>query len=61
MAVAILYALVVLIYATEIPTRFGVFRGQRLIGLCQILTGIWLMYLTYATVFNITLGRHWWA
>jgi len=41
--------------------RFGVFRGQRLVGLWQVFTGIWLMYLTYGTVFNIALGRHWWA
>ncbi len=60
-AVAILYVGVALIYGTEIPTRFGVFRGQRLVGLWQVLTGIWLMYLTYGAVFNIALGRHWWA
>ena len=58
---AILFAGVALVYGTEIPMRLGVFRGQRLIGLWQVLTGIWLMYLTYATVFNIALGRHWWA
>ena len=61
MAVAILYVGVALIYGTEIPTRFGVFRGHRLVGLWQVLTGFWLMYLTYATVFNIALGRNWWA
>ena len=60
-AVAILYVGVALIYGTEIPTRFGVFHGQRLVGLWQVLTGIWLMYLTYGTVFNIALGRRWWA
>jgi hypothetical protein len=59
--VAILFVGVALVYATEIPTRFGVFRGHRLVGLWQVLTGIWLMYLTYGTVFNIALGRHWWA
>jgi hypothetical protein len=46
-AVAILIIGVALGYATEIPTRFGVFRGQRLVGLWQVFTGIWLMYLTY--------------
>jgi hypothetical protein len=60
-AVAILFVGLALVYATEIPTRFGVFRGHRLVGLWQVLTGIWLMYLTYGTVFNIALGRHWWA
>jgi hypothetical protein len=61
MPVVILFVGVALIYVTEIPTPFGVFRGQRLVGLWQVLTGIWLMYLTYATVFNIALGRNWWA
>jgi len=60
-AVAILFIALALVYATEIPTRFGVFRGHRLVGLWQVLTGIWLIYLTYGTVFNIALGRHWWA
>jgi len=31
------------------------------VGLWQVFTGIWLMYLTYGTVFNIALGGHWWA
>jgi hypothetical protein len=55
--VVILFVGVAFIYVTEIPTRFGVFRGHRLVGLWQVFTGIWLMYLTYATVFNIALGR----
>ena len=57
----VLFIGVALVYATEIPTRFGVFRGHRLVGLIQVLTGVWLMYLTYGTVFNIALGRHWWV
>jgi hypothetical protein len=59
--VVILFIGVALIYVTEIPTLFGVLHGHRLIGLWQVLTGIWLMYLTHATVFNIALGRQWWA
>jgi hypothetical protein len=60
-AVAILYVGVALIYCTEIPTRFGIVRGHRLVGLWQLITGIWLIYLTYGTVFNIALGRRWWT
>jgi hypothetical protein len=60
-AVAILFVGLSLIYATEIPTRFGVLRGQRLVGLWQLLSGVWLIYLTYGTVFNASLHRHWWA
>jgi len=60
-AVAILYVGVTLIYGTEIPTRFGIFRGQRLVGLWQVLMGCWLMYLTYGTVLNVALGRQCWT
>ena len=60
-AVAILFVGLSLIYATEIPTRFGVFHGQRLVGLWQVLTGVWLTYLTYGTVLNLALHKHWWV
>jgi len=59
--VAVLFVGLSLIYATEVPTRFGALKGERLIGLWQVLTGIWLIYLTYGTVLNISLHRHWWA
>ena len=59
--VTILFVGLALIYATEIPTRFGLVRGERLVGLWQLLTGIWLIYLTYGTVLNIALHKHWWV
>jgi hypothetical protein len=59
--VAILFIGLSLIYLTEIPTRFELFPGHRLVGLWQFLTGIWLMYLTWATVMNIAAGAHWWV
>jgi hypothetical protein len=58
-AVSILFVGLSLIYATEIPTHFGLFKGERLVGLWQLLTGIWLIYLTYGTVFNAALHEHW--
>lgn len=60
-AVMILFVGLSLVYATEIPTRFGVLRGERLVGLWQVLTGIWLTYLTYGTVMNAALHKHWWV
>src|SRR2546423_4851751 len=60
-AVAILFVGLSLIYATEIPTRFGVLRGERLVGFWQVLTGLWLIYLTYGTVLNAALHEHWWV
>ena len=46
-----------LIYAIEIPTRFLSWSlGGRLVGLFQLVTGIWLMYATYSTAIGIALG-----
>lgn len=50
-----------LIYLSEFPARFGFFPlGLRLVGVWQLLTGIWLMYLTWAVTLNLSLGTHWW-
>ena len=60
--VCILFIGLTLVYITEIPTRLaGLAMGERLIGLWQVLTGAWLMYLTYGVVFNLALGRHSWV
>ncbi|MGN6370240.1 MAG: hypothetical protein ACTHN5_18445 [Phycisphaerae bacterium] len=57
----ILFAGLSLIYLTEAPTRFGIFAGHQLIGFWQFITGLWLMYLTYGTVFNLVFHSHWWV
>jgi hypothetical protein len=60
--VVILFGGLTLIYLTEIPARFGVLPGGgRLVGLWQVLTGIWLMYLTYAVTLNFSLGMKLWV
>jgi hypothetical protein len=60
--VAIVFIGLALIYLTSIPTHFGIFPGgARLIGLWRLLTGIWLMYMTWAVVLNLSIGAHWWA
>ncbi len=59
--VAIVFIGLVLIYACEIPARFThATSWARLVGLLQFLTGIWLMYMTFATAYNLSLGTHWW-
>ena len=59
--VAIVFIGLSLIYLTEAPARFGVLpMGARLVGLWQILTGIWLLYLTWAVALNLSVGAHWW-
>jgi hypothetical protein len=50
-----------LIYATEISTYLLSWeRGHRVVGLFQCLTGIWLMYCTYAATVNFALGEKAW-
>jgi hypothetical protein len=60
--VAIVFIGLSLIYLTESPYRFGILPfGARLGGIWQLLTGIWLMYLTWAVSLNISLGWHLWV
>ena len=59
--VMIVFVGLTLIYATEIPTRLLSWSsGGRLTGLFQVLTGIWLMYCTYAITVNLALGAKAW-
>jgi hypothetical protein len=59
--VMIIFVGLTLIYATEIPTRLLSWKsGTRLIGLFQFVTGVWLMYCTYAITVNLALGAKVW-
>ena len=59
--VMIIFVGLTLIYATEIPTRlFSWSPGGRLTGLFQFVTGIWLLYCTYAITVNQALGAKAW-
>ncbi|HEU0002281.1 MAG TPA: hypothetical protein VFQ36_15365 [Ktedonobacteraceae bacterium] len=59
--VAIVFIGLSLIYLSEFPFRFGILpMGGRLVAVWQLLTGIWLMYLTWAVAVNISLGWKWW-
>jgi hypothetical protein len=59
--VVIVFVGLTLIYLTEAPYRFGVFPGgARLVGIWQLLTGIWLMYLTFAVTLALANGIHTW-
>lgn len=54
--VCILFVGLSLVYLAEIPPRLGNFAAAgRLIGLWQVLIGIWLMYLSYG-IENFPLG-----
>ena len=59
--VAIVFIGLSLIYLSEFPYRFGILpMGGRLVAIWQLLTGIWLMYMTWSTVVNFALGWKWW-
>jgi hypothetical protein len=60
--VMIIFVGLSLIYAVEIPTRlFSWNRGARLVGLLQFVTGIWLLYCTYAITVDLALGAKAWV
>jgi hypothetical protein len=60
--VAIVFIGLGLIYLTEIPARFlKSATAARFVGLWQVLTGIWLMYMTIAVVLNLSVpNMHLW-
>ena len=60
--VMIIFVGLSLIYAVEIPTRLFSWRpGARLVGLLQFVTGVWLMYCTYAITVDLALGAKAWV
>jgi len=59
--VMIIFVGLSLIYAIEIPTRLFSWNARsRLVGLFQFVTGIWLMYCTYAMTVDLALGAKAW-
>jgi hypothetical protein len=57
MPVMLIFVGLTLIYLVEIPTRFLSWStGGRLVGLLQLVTGVWLMYCTYTTAIHLALG-----
>lgn len=60
--VAIVFIGLSLIYLSEIPARFlKSATAARFVGLWQVLTGIWLMYMTVAVVLNLSVpNMHLW-
>jgi hypothetical protein len=59
--VMIIFVGLALIYAIEIPMRLLSWSaGGRIVGLLQLVTGIWLMYCTYAITVNLALGSKAW-
>jgi len=60
--VMIIFVGLALIYAIEIPTQLLFWNsGARLVGFVQCVTGIWLMYCTYAITVDLALGAKTWV
>ncbi|MFG3025595.1 hypothetical protein ACGFZQ_45110 [Streptomyces sp. NPDC048254] len=57
--VGLLFVGLFVIYFCHFFSVIGVKLGERGLGLFHILTGGWLMYLTYAVAVNSSLGYHW--
>lgn len=55
-AVGALFAGLFAVYFFDFFIAIGLPFFERLLGLAHILTGLWLMYLTFATVLNVVLG-----
>jgi hypothetical protein len=60
--VMIVFIGLTLVYAAELPTRlFSWSAGGRVVGFFQFVTGIWLLYCTYAITVNVALGANAWV
>lgn len=54
--VGLLFIGLALVYLADFFASIGVAIGERALGLFHIITGLWLMYLMIATVYNLALG-----
>jgi hypothetical protein len=53
--VGLLFVGLALVYLADFFASIGMKVGERLLGLFHIITGLWLMYLMIATVYNLAL------
>ncbi|MGN6090235.1 MAG: hypothetical protein ACTHNT_13195 [Actinomycetales bacterium] len=54
--VGLLFLGLTLVYVSDFFVAVGLEAFERILGLVHVVTGLWLMYLTFATVLNITNG-----
>ena len=57
--VGLLFVLLFLIYLSDFFHAVGVAIAENAHGLFHCVTGVWLMYLTFAVGVNFSLGFHW--
>jgi hypothetical protein len=47
------------IYFSDFFASIGIKLGERALGFFHVVTGLWLMYLTYAVLVDFAIGYHW--
>jgi hypothetical protein len=57
--VGLLFLGLTLIYISDFFASVGAALGERALGLWHLVTGVWLMYLTFAVAVNFSLGWTW--
>ncbi|HEY7264938.1 MAG TPA: hypothetical protein VH589_26080 [Trebonia sp.] len=57
--VGVLFLGLFAVYFTDFFAAIGLRLGQLGLGFFHLITGIWLMYLAYATVVDFAIGFHW--
>jgi hypothetical protein len=58
--VALVFAGLTLVYVSDFFASLGVRLGERALGAVHLLTGLWLMYLTFAVVLDFAVGFKLW-
>jgi hypothetical protein len=56
--VGLLFTGLTWVYVSEFFASLRIGVAEKILGLAHIVTGLWLMYLTFATVLDIALGYH---
>jgi hypothetical protein len=54
--VGLLFTGLTWVYVSDFFASIGIKPAERLLGLAHVVTGLWLMYLVFATVLNISSG-----
>lgn len=57
--VGLLFCGLTAVYVAELFLSMRVAIAEKMLGVAHIVTGLWLMYLTFATVLDVTSGYSW--
>jgi hypothetical protein len=57
--VGLLFIGLAAVYVTDFFIALGAARLETILGLIRVVTGLWLMYLTFAVTVDFAAGLHW--